>query len=941
MKLKLTTLLFLVGLILSAQKQLQPYNFSITEDGKTESILIYASAEAVNSITFTLKNTENETLKREKENEEGVEDITFKVFPFTEVIFRKKLIENISKIIEKDTSKPEFSRLKAKIKPLDKKGESENNLKNKEEIKKDSITEGLEKENKKLKEENETFKTRKEAVYIIRNIYQFFNALVITAFQYDNEPVAGVLNYNLDSLIVIKKTIQGLDTDFYFKKQAKFIRNHILNEEKKEKSDELIQQIKEFYKNKDIINQRLNNTNNLKRYVLLEDNYVIEIENYIKKETDGFLKFLRTYDNARVLKELYEFNQNSRKGLWSRAKSEFKKHATHKLKEYYNIYELSRMKDGVISKYYELKKEVKSLKRQDSLNQVNLNANLNLISFKNDSITSLKSLKDTLNYGLEKIKRELINQQIQIDNLHKKEMEYYQNWSSIAEKTTHADSIEKARKQYDSIKELNRQKIFEYNRLFERKTKSRRKELSDVNSAIGRISTDIDDLKNDNNSLLDKTNVHKSQILKKAIEEYNLIIKNQEIIKHFPLWVIKAKEIELDFNDGFLEHMKVVGEILKPHYKETVDKDLKQFFKEGLVKEILNDIFGKQLVFQNDFPFGFSSKSDFADLHNYSLYQSEGQEKIFSLPVTNVISYIQRHQNDRLDFSPKDQVVRLPLDDPNMKGEIELKKETSSKILSVNIFTDFNGFQENTENGLLQMEVDKKIPIWTKRMNLRLGRSSNFGFVNYANFNLSWQKIGEEDKELVLAKSNRFENNQQVTDFYTTYLDLVKHENISVGVDLNIASFDFPLAKTRLELNTGAHYGRIKVVDKKIEPLPDGATSTTRDFEETINMIRLYPDIMLWIRPEERFGGYLRYRPFRTIVPNNEKFFSVSSGKDFEENQILSKNWLNRFELSAFFTPSSDSDNKFFFRYRYTNNSTWETNGYSEVQVGYLAYLKF
>ena len=62
MKLRLTILLCFIAFAGYAQKQLQPYNYTIKEEGKEETIMIYASAEAVNSITFTLKNEKNETL---------------------------------------------------------------------------------------------------------------------------------------------------------------------------------------------------------------------------------------------------------------------------------------------------------------------------------------------------------------------------------------------------------------------------------------------------------------------------------------------------------------------------------------------------------------------------------------------------------------------------------------------------------------------------------------------------------------------------------------------------------------------------------------------------------------------------------------------------------------------------------------------------------------
>lgn len=441
-----------------------------------------------------------------------------------------------------------------------------------------------------------------------------------------------------------------------------------------------------------------------------------------------------------------------------------------------------------------------------------------------------------------------------------------------------------------------------------------------------------------------------------------LIASYSNRITRVPLWNFKVENIEIDINSGFIEHITVTGEVIFPdidkivilnsiredHEKYYADvnliKEIIDFYNEPYVKEVLKDIMGKELKFENEFPIGFSSKTDFADLDNYELYSFKGGEKTFALPLTNVIDlYIQRHQNDRLDFSPKNQVVRLPLQDIDKNNEVELKKEKSSKILNAKLFTDFNGFRESEPNGLVQFEVEKLVPLWTKRMELGIGRSSNLGFANYAVFNLTWAKLNEEDRELQVLKSESFVNNESQINNYITYLDLIRFENISIGVDLNIASLDFPLIKTRVELNGGVHYGRVKVIDEVPNPTGESAEATIKQLEKDVNMIRLYPDVIVRIRLEERFGGYLRFRPFKTIVPDNKEFSTVFSANKFletpnRENALNDQRWLQRYELGAFYTPSADSDNKFFFRYRYTNTSTWETNGYSESRKSFFFY---
>lgn len=880
MKLKLHFLFLFTVLGLHAQKQIQPYNYSVTDPDKdkTETIMIYAAASSVNNLTFTLKNAKDEVLVNDEDKE-----ISFQVFPFTEVSFGKHLTDAITSIKDNDAEKT-YGIIKERI----------TNVKN-----------------------NPISQKQKIAVQDVRNIYQFFNALVITAFAYDTEPVAGVLKYSLNTTIT-KKNIEGFDADVYFTKRSKDLRNYIFNNEKE--------------------NTKKENT----------------------KKGDTFLKDV--IDNENSLKLFEDFYDNRKGRHKYKARVKFKHYAEKKLKELYNAYEIEKFIKGRIFSDYLLNKTelIKLNKKLDSLK-----------ASKTDIENSIKALKQTLEIDELKL-NELKKFK---DNLKFSEFEKNENNKLI-------DDIEKTINSYKNnlIKEENKKitdsiKINEIKQAlvsFGERLNSYKHEKTNIENRINTLKNDqkstnmIDIDKFDKNISERKHKLgtlnHDKSIKEEDIKKQNALIKikqnqiddcisfEKDGMKKFPLWNFEIESIEVDINDGFIEHITALGKVKLPVIDESLIRDvcqipegteftlkemLENFYNERMVKEIFNNIIGKELKFENEFPIGFSSKSDFADLHKYTLYAFEGSEKIFSLPVTNVITlYVQRHQNDRLDFSPKDQVVSLPSDDFAKSNTVELKKETSSKILSLNIYSDFLGLKKANPNGLLQFEVEKNIPLWTKRMELGAGRSSNLGIVNYINFNLTWAKIGDEDRQLQVKYADRYVNNEYRPDRYVTFLDMIKYENTSVGADLNIASFDFPLLKARIELNAGIHYGRVNVVDTL-------ATDVTKRFDKNVNLIRAYPDFILRIRPEERFGAYLRFRPFKTIVPNNEEFYTVSSEKDFVNEQKLTSKWLHRFELGTYYAPSPKGDNKFFFRYRYTNTSDWETNGYGEFQVGYLVYLKF
>lgn len=543
---------------------------------------------------------------------------------------------------------------------------------------------------------------------------------------------------------------------------------------------------------------------------------------------------------------------------------------------------------------------------------IKLNKDLDsLIASKKDKEKSIKDLKQTLEFDELKLK----------DSKEFNDKLLFLNFKESEKSKLIENTIEEIKEDENALKNKTITDSIKINETRQNLT-SLKNELDAYEAEKRDIKNRINTLNNDKKNIISESDIDKldkniaegkyklgtlnqeKSIKEEEIKKQNALIKikqneiddcislEKDEMKKFPLWNFKVESIEIDINDGFIEHMTALGKVKFPVIDEslirkvcqfpertesTLKEMLENFYNERIVKEVFNNVIGKELKFENEFPIGFSSKSDFADLHKYTLYAFEGANKTFSLPVTNVITlYVQRHQNDRLDFSPKDQVVSLPSDDFARSNAVELKKETSAKILNVNIYSDFLGLKEGNPNGLLQFEVEKNIPIWTKRMILGAGRSSNLGIVNYINFNLTWAKIGDENKQLQVKYADHYMNNEYHPDRYVTFLDMIKYENTSVGADLNIASFDFPLLKARIELNAGIHYGRVNVVDTLKN---DAGMPLTTPLDKNVNIIRAYPDFILRIRPEERFGAYFRFRPFKTIVPNNEEFYTVSSEK--------------------------------------------------------------
>lgn len=454
-----------------------------------------------------------------------------------------------------------------------------------------------------------------------------------------------------------------------------------------------------------------------------------------------------------------------------------------------------------------------------------------------------------------------------------------------------------------------------------------------------------------NDNIEYSTNIFNRKLIeyKKLINKKYLKILN--LLKKAPLLTFNISNAELDINDGFIEHIVILGNI-SGFYFDDESEDLNKKIKEFLSHfGDIPSIFNQQLKFTNSYPLGFSSTKDFDDFKSSYLYVNDGEHKQFSFSLDKfIVNYVQALQNDRLDFSPKDQIVRIPENDYDQDNAISLKKELSSKLFNISLYTDFIGLNDASPNGIIQFEFSKLMPLFTKRSTSRFGeryinRGFNYGVFNFITPQFRWSRLDADNnsKNLKLSTLEVFQGNTNETIKYVNLLDLMRFENISVGADLNLLSIDLPTAKTRFELNFGGRYGRTRVLDtngnQNITETVNGEETSTIINTYEINTWRFYPEITFRLRPEERYGASVSFRPIRFNTDTRD-FSTVSSIENFISNLDDNHSWLHQVEINAHFAPASQKDNMFFFRYRYTNNANWVGNGFGEVQVGYSMALK-
>jgi len=453
----------------------------------------------------------------------------------------------------------------------------------------------------------------------------------------------------------------------------------------------------------------------------------------------------------------------------------------------------------------------------------------------------------------------------------------------------------------------------------------------------------------------DKLDIDELNLFIKSYSDVKLLLgykKNRNILekrihrqlKKAPLVQFEAEKIQLDINDGFIEHIVVFGKIkrLSPLEGDVkydgLNKDLQEILKQN---PTWNTVIDQQVKFTNIYPYGFSSIKDFEQFKKLKVYSYNGDHKEFEFELNNMFpEYIQTLQNDRLDFSPKDQVVKLPVE-KEKQGKIILKKDKSSELFHIAVYSDFNGLKATDPNGVIQFELNKRIPLYTKKTLPFRYLRTYWGFANFVELNFRWSRLDAADDEnnLTLSYIPNIIGIEDESISYVTQLNLLRYENIGVGGTFGIFSWDLPLAKIRFEANIGGRYGRVRVLDTKGKKVfdDDGKSNIDKPFE--INTWRYYPEFKAHLRPEERYGADVGFRTIRFNTVTTE-FSNISSEDVFTRTLTDNPQWLHQIEINAHFSPSATKDDLFFFRYRYTNNSSWEYNGFSEIQVGYSMQLK-
>lgn len=399
--------------------------------------------------------------------------------------------------------------------------------------------------------------------------------------------------------------------------------------------------------------------------------------------------------------------------------------------------------------------------------------------------------------------------------------------------------------------------------------------------------------------------------------------------------------VEFEFSRGFLEMIKVSGTF-------DCDSDESNYNCELIPSFMKNDA---KMVFTNKYGIGFTSRKNYRKLENVGLHLNQLDKKYtidnfenlnlenkvykenikggMFLLMDDLINYNFYINKLTRDFSPMDQGIKVE------GGEkLTLTKEETRKILEVEVFSDFEGFDVDTPNGLIQFELSKNFNINTKRMDFLGG---GIGFFQYTEIAGGITKIEDKqrrlnperiDTEMTLA------DNSMVIDAkrYTTTVGLLNYSTWNVGQDINLALFDNPDFKYQFHINGGLRFNKTAVQDS----IKTVGSEVLIPQEYSVNFWTFYPEIKMHLLPEERYGFYAMWRP-KYVYLTSDKISFKSEANPLTGFRRKMSNWVNEFEFKGY--VDTGSKGQLFLRWRLSHEMGYSANNFSQIQLGYSFFI--
>ena len=421
------------------------------------------------------------------------------------------------------------------------------------------------------------------------------------------------------------------------------------------------------------------------------------------------------------------------------------------------------------------------------------------------------------------------------------------------------------------------------------------------------------DFENVIKQLKDQNLTRRTELLEKDKERNEAINSYNQHLERIGSYDLEISEISMEINRGYIENIIVSG-------TKTIN---------GQDTPIRSEF----LKFINDAPIGISAKRDIEILHAVKLYARANSLDHYEIQLGNILYNIEEILAvDRKDYSPMSQAFRINL---NSISEVTLYKETDKKVMDIKVYSDFIGIQEESPNGLVQLELNKEIPLVTTRVTKPelpgifrwvVNRKWNMGYFNFIRPELAFSKIEGDNRVYSLT----YVGNE--TKPFASALGLREHERVSIGTDLNLLFMDMPHAKSTFYLNQGFRFGMTEVALSSTSP-PDNVQTAFMS-----NSFQILPEIGWKINGDERYGFDASFGVNWYFGDSKGGYEQVAEIPD-NVDEITHNKKLLRASVMAYFNFNQENKGRVFVRFRsFKQLNSWKNN-FSQLQVGYSTYL--
>lgn len=366
------------------------------------------------------------------------------------------------------------------------------------------------------------------------------------------------------------------------------------------------------------------------------------------------------------------------------------------------------------------------------------------------------------------------------------------------------------------------------------------------------------------------------------------------------------------------------GEMVKEHMFRVDSVEMEIF--EGNIKNIL--VFGHKfdpaskkyntpLIFFNWTPIPFSGLYDYGFRFGTLYNQKEAPD--YECCLKCLLTYYPKLNLNSDDYSPQNKIYSFKPGDKR-KNRI-LYKENTKKILQARVYSDFAGIRGDNPNGLIQIEVTKKLILNHKKFQtIQMGSASMF---SHFEPKFTWSKIEENNKAMDLIDGD--------SATYATTIDMLNHQNFSFSANLNVVAFYYPYYKSSSAFDIGITLNRVAIGDSTITGTAAKRIATYTPYN--ITTFSVFGELNHFISTDPRYGVKITFRPiwYRALTNRFEQISRVEDfpGREFLEDQYL----VLGTEFFGFIKLSDQSE--FFGRLRTHHlGKDFKTNIF-QLQLGY------